>query len=136
MKWIGRKLPWGLLLPVLLFLPVSSRAEAVYQVTETQLTELETIFSELKTESETQKNLLKEQQTQTAELKKQLETSKAETLLSKDQLKEAQTQLDAAKASLQKSEAKSKATERRLKRQRAIWMVIAGAAIGWGACRT
>lgn len=108
---------------------------ATYQVTEEQLTRLEAVFSELKTESETQRALLKEQQAQTTGLKKELETSKAETQLSWDQLKEAQAQLDEAKASLRKSEAKNKATERRLKRQRTIWAIVAGVAFGWGVSR-
>lgn len=108
---------------LLAFLPSSClAAEKTYQVTATELktlksnlSRLQTIIEESRKESELQKNQL-------TVLKSQL--SEADSLLMKQK-----DSLATANKLLQQSIAEEKKAQRRLKRERTIWMSIVGAFI-------
>ena len=88
--------------------PVTGWAEEpTYQVTAAQLTQLESIFQQLRTA-----------QTEQA---KQIETLKTQLTASENQIRQSQTSLQKANQSLQESAAEAKRTHDRLKRQRIIW---------------
>lgn len=115
----------------LLFLPVSSQAS--YTITAGELAMLEDSLTRLEALNQTSQNEL-------IELKTELETSKCALTEARKQseeqrielaaLKEASTKqedlLQTANASLQESAKGVKRPERRLKRQRAIWIIVAG----------
>jgi len=124
MKWTryGRKLLWGLFLLACLSASGTTSAAGTYQVTEEQLSGLETVFQTLKTQRE-------EQQTQIETLKKQL-------TLSESSIKESETQLAKANQFLKESAEQNKRTEKRLKRQRIIWAIIAGVAVGYSISKS
>lgn len=124
MIWMmyGRRLLWGLFLLACLSASGTTSAAETYQVTEEQLSELETVFQTLKTQQE-------EQQTQIETLKKQL-------TLSETSIAESETQLAKANQFLKESAEQSKRTEKRLKRQRAIWMIVAGVAAGYSISKS
>lgn len=109
MRWvIYKKFFCALLLALLFSAPVTGWAkEPTYTVTETQLTQLESIFQQLKTA-----------QTEQA---KQIETLKTQLTASENQIRQSQTSLQKANQSLQESAAEAKRTHDRLKRQRIIW---------------
>ena len=117
-----------------LSLPVSISA-ADYTVTEDQLTSLEQVFSELRTQQQTQEKLLTTQRNQIEELKNQLKTSDAEMKKSAKALKEADQRLKEANQSLEKYADNAKRTKQRLERQRDLWAIFAaitvGAAVAW-----
>lgn len=117
-----------------LSLPAYASA-ADYTVTEEQLTSLEQVFSELKTEQETQQKLLTGQKAQIEMLKNQLKTSDAEMKKSAKALKEAETQLAEANQSLAKYADSAKKTERRLERQRDLWAILAAITVGAAVAR-
>lgn len=98
---------------VLVFLfscPVTGLAaepEKTYQVSEEQLTQLETVFQNLKV-------VQNEQEQQIKMLKSQL-------IESETAIRQSETSLQKANQSLQESAAEAKRTHNRLKRQRIIW---------------
>lgn len=110
-------------------------AWADYTVTEEQLASLETVFSELKAEQETQQTLLIEQQERIDRLSKQLKTSDVELQNSKNQLTKAQEQLREANASLKQYADNARRTENRLKRQRDTWAIFAAITVGMAIAR-
>lgn len=110
-------------------------AEPTYTMTETELTELETIFSRLKTQQEEQKNLLTTQQSQIETLKIQLKTSETQINNSKTQLKTVQEKLNAANKSLAEYASEVKRERQRLERQRDTWAVAAAIALGYAIAR-
>lgn len=108
---------------------------ADYTVTEEQLTSLEQVFQELKTEQETQQKLLTGQKAQIEMLKNQLKTSDAEMKKSAKALKEAETQLAEANQSLAKYADNAKRTKQRLERQRDLWAILAAITVGAAVAR-
>ena len=117
-----------------LSLPVSILA-ANYTVTEEQLTSLEQVFSELKTEQETQQKLLTGQKAQIETLKAQLKTSDEEMKKSAKALKEADQRLKEANQSLAKYADNAKRTKQRLERQRDLWAILAAITVGAAVAR-
>ena len=120
---------------LLLALSMPAGAWADYTVTEEQLASLETVFSELKAEQETQQTLLIEQQERIDRLSKQLKTSDVELQNSKNQLTKAQEQLREANASLKQYADNARRTENRLKRQRDTWAIFAAITVGMAIAR-
>ena len=126
---------------VLLFClsPAVSSASA-YSVTEAQLTELESIFSELRTVNETllagsnqsardlieAREQLKGLRHELARLKEQLQMLKAESNQAQSSLAKANEELKLASESYKKSVSETKGKIRSLEWQRGILVVVAG----------
>ena len=108
---------------------------ADYTVTEEQLTSLEQVFSELRSEQETQQKLLTEQKAQIETLKDQLKTSDEEMKKSGKALKEADQRLKEANQSLEKYADNAKRTKQRLERQRDLWAIFAAITVGAAVAR-
>ena len=88
--------------------PVTGWAEEpTYTVTETQLTQLESIFQQLRTAQ--------------TEQEQQIETLRIQLTESETAIRQSQTSLQKANQSLQESAEEAKRTRDRLKRQRIIW---------------
>lgn len=99
---------YTLLLACCFSAPVTGWAEEpTYQITAAQLTQLESIFQQLKT-----------QQQQQAQ---QIKTLKTQLTASENQIRQSQDSLQKANQSLQESAEEAKRTHDRLKRQRIIW---------------
>lgn len=114
---------FSLLLLSFSFLPSTSlAAEKTYQVTATELKTLESNLSRLQTIIEESRKESELQKNQLTVLKSQL--SEADTLLMKQK-----DSLATANKLLQESIAEEKKAQRRLKRERTIWMSIVGAFI-------
>ena len=134
-----RKAVSCLLLFVLLLLPAVSSASA-YTVTEAQLTELESIFSDLRTVNETllagsnqsvrdlieAREQLKGLQHELARLKEQLQMLKAESNQAQSSLAKANEELKLVSESYKKSVSEAKGKIRSLEWQRGILVVVAG----------
>lgn len=148
--WIGQRLrSTALMLSLALLLLGPGTASADYQVTESQLTELEQVFQELRSKQEEQANLLSEQAGQLTELQRALNESRAQRGTLEFQLKKAresmnssqtemrnfQESLTEANESLQKSAKEAKATRKRIERQRNLWAVLAGVAVIYAAAK-
>ena len=115
-------------LSVLLLLfssPVIGLAAGTYQMTATEMTQLEDIFSQLSSRQEEQQKLLNEQTERIETLRKQLETSQREIETSKQSTEALQTSLKQANESLKTSAAEAKRTHDRLERQRDTWGAVA-----------
>lgn len=139
----GRSASLALGLALLFWGPVSA-SEPAYQMTAAQMTELQAVFQSLRNQQEEQQRLLTEQASQLTELKKALNASKAQQSSLEYQLKKARTSIGSSQAeaatwqlslteareSFEKSEKAHQQTEKRVKRQRTIWAVLA---IGFGA---
>ena len=133
-----RKAVSCLLLFVLLLLPAVSSASA-YTVTEAQLTELESIFSDLRTVNETllagsnqsvkdlieAREQLKLLQVELARLKEQLQMLKEESNQAQSSLAKANEELRLASESYKKSVSEVKGKIRSLEWQRGILAVVA-----------
>lgn len=102
--------------------------EPTYQVTETQLEQLEAVFSQLKTAQGQQKETLTKQKEQIETLNQQLETSQTAMKNSQAEMQKLQASLNEANNYLQKSAAEAKNTQKRIERQRDTWAVAAIAA--------
>ena len=134
-----RKAVSCLLLFVLLLLPAVSSASA-YTVTEAQLTELESIFAELKTVNETllagsnqsvrdlieAREQLKGLRHELARLKEQLQMLKAESNRAQSGLAKANEELKLASESYKKFVSEAKGKIRSLEWQRGIIVMVAG----------
>ena len=134
-----RKAVSCLLLLLFCLLPSVSSASA-YTVTEAQLTELESIFSDLKTVNETllagsnqsvrdlieAREQLKLLQVELARLKEQLQMLKAESNQAQSSLAKANEELKLASESYKKSVSEAKGKIRSLEWQRGILAVVAG----------
>ena len=121
----------SLLLFVLCFLlwlaaGTSSRAEEMYQISESELTRLEANSNQLAKNNETKQQLLIEQQTQLTEANQQLETVKKELIASKSLNEATQRSLERANQSLQQLEDEAKRKIRVKTRQRNLWIAITG----------
>lgn len=119
---------WPLLLACSLWLAAgsTSQAEEMYQISETELTTLETNLNQLAKNNETKQQLLTEQQAQLTEAKTQLETVKKELTASKSLNAQTQKSLESANRSLQKFEDEAKREIRVKTRQRNLWIAISG----------
>ena len=134
-----RKAVSCLLLFVLLLLPAVSSASA-YIITEVQLTQLESIFAELKTVNETlllesnqsarelieARKQLKELQNELTKLKEQLTMLKAESNQAQSDLAKINSELQLASESYKKSVSAANQKIKSLEWQRGILAVVAG----------
>ena len=119
-----------LLLLALCFLPAlcgsSVHAEAMYQISEGELTQLETNLNQLAKNNETKQQLLTEQKTQLTEANQQLEIVKKELIASKNLNEATQKSLERANQSLTELEKEAKKKIRVKTRQRNMWIAISG----------
>ena len=104
----------------------TSQAETMYQISETELTQLEANLNQLKKNNETKQQLLTEQQTQLTEANQQLETVKKELTASKSLNDQTRKSLEKANQSLQQFEDEAKRKIRVKTRQRNLWIAISG----------
>lgn len=114
------------LLCLLLACGSTAHAETMYQISETELTTLETNLNQLKKNNETKQQFLTEQKTQLTEASQQLETVKKELTASKSLNAQTQKSLESANRSLQKFEDEAKRKIRVKTRQRNLWIAISG----------
>ena len=123
-----RKKSLALLLAYSLWLAAAStsQAEEMYQISETELTTLETNLHQLKKNNETKQNLLTEQKTQLTEASQQLETVQKELTASKSLNAQTQKSLERANQSLKQFEDEGKRKIRVKTRQRDLWIAISG----------
>ncbi len=119
---------WPLLLACSLWLAAgsTSQAEEMYQISETELTRLETNLNQLKKNNETKQQLLTEQKAQLTEAKTQLETVQKELTASKSLNAQTQKSLERANQSLKQFEDEAKRKIRVKTRQRNLWIAISG----------
>ena len=103
-----------------------SQAETMYQISETELTQLETNLNQLAKNNETKQQLLTEQKTQLSEANQQLETVKKELTASKSLNEATQKSLESANRSLTELENEVKRKIRVKTRQRNLWIAISG----------
>lgn len=124
---VKRPLLW-LVLCFLLWLAAgtSSRAETMYQISESELTQLETNLQTLQGNSETKQQLLTEQKKQLAEANQQLETVKKELISSKSLNDQTQKSLEKSNQSLTELEKEAKRKVQVKARQRNLWVAISG----------
>lgn len=97
----------------------TSQAETMYQISETELTQLETNLDELTKSNATKQDLLTEQQ-------KQLETAQTELAESKKTNVETRKLLESANQSLKELEDEAKKDIETKTRQRNLWIAISG----------
>lgn len=95
------------------------QAETMYQISETELTQLETNLDELTKSNATKQDLLTEQQ-------KQLETAQTELAESKKTNAETRKLLESANQSLKELEDEAKKDIETKTRQRNLWIAISG----------
>ena len=128
--WIAKRLCICLLACLLwLAAGTSSRAEMMYQISETELTRLEVNLNQLKKNNETKQQLLTEQKERLTEANQQLETVQKELTASKNLNEATQKSLARANQSLTELENEAKRKIRVKTRQRNLWIVIAGGAL-------
>ena len=120
MKIRKSMLPW-LLLPLFFFPALygsSVQAEAMYQISEGELNQLQSNLTELKADNENKQDLLTEQQKQLQIVNEQLEKSRALN-------EETQTSLAEANRSLTELEKEAQHKIQVKTRQRNLWISIA-----------
>lgn len=119
-----------LLLLALCFLPAlcgsSVHAEAMYQISEGELTRLEANLNQLAKNNEIKQRLLTEQKTQLTEANQQLEAVQKELIASKSLNEATQRSLERANQSLRQFEDEAKRKIRVKTRQRNLWIAISG----------
>ena len=104
----------------------TSRAEGMYQISESELTRLEVNLNQLEKNNETKQQLLTEQKTQLTEASQQLETVKKELIASKSLNEATQKSLERANQSLTELEKEAKRKIKVKTRQRNLWIAISG----------
>lgn len=114
------------LLCLLLACGSMAHAETMYQISESELTQLETNLDELEKSNAVKQDLLTEQKTQLSEANQQLETVKKELIASKSLNEATQKSLERANQSLQQFEDEAKRKIRVKTRQRNLWIAISG----------
>ena len=128
------------LLLFVLWLPPSVSSASAYTITEVQLTQLESIFAELKTVNETMllesnqsarelieaRKQLKELQNELTKLKEQLTMLKAESNQAQSGLEKINSELKLASESYKKSVSEADRKIKSLEWQRGILAVVAG----------
>lgn len=126
--WITKRKQLSLLLACSLWLAAgsTSQAEEMYQISESELTRLETNLNQLAKNNETKQQLLTEQKTQLTEANQQLETVKKELIASKNLNEATQKSLARANQSLKQFEDEAKRKIRVKTRQRDLWIAISG----------
>lgn len=126
--WITKRKQLSLLLACSLWLAAgsTSQAEEMYQISETELTQLEANLNQLAKNNETKQQLLTEQKTQLTEANQQLETVKKELIASKNLNEATQKSLERANQSLKQFEDEAKRKIRVKTRQRDLWIAISG----------
>ena len=125
--WIAKRLCICLLACLLwLAAGTSSRAEMMYQISETELTQLETDLNQLKKNNETKQNLLTEQKAQLTEANQQLEMVKKQLIESKTLNDQTLKSLENANQSLKQLEDEAKKDIETKTRQRNLWIAISG----------
>lgn len=102
------------------------QAETMYQISESELTQLETSLNQLKQNNETKQKLLTEQQTQLSAASQELETVKKQLTESKTLNASTQKSLESANQSLNQLEAEAKKKAKVKARQRNLWIGISG----------
>ena len=109
------------------FLPgLQVQAETMYQISETELTQLEANLNQLEKNNETKQQLLTEQKTQLTEANQQLETVKKELIASKNLNEATQKSLLRANQSLTELEKEARHKVQVKARQRNLWIAISG----------
>ncbi len=103
-----------------------SQAEEMYQISETELTQLEANLNQLAKSNETKQQLLTEQKAQLTEANQQLEAVQKELIASKSLNEATQKSLERANQSLQQLEQEAKRKIRVKTRQRNMWIAISG----------
>lgn len=98
----------------------------MYQISETELTQLEANLNQLAKNNETKQQLLTEQKTQLTEANRQLETVQKELTASKSLNAQTQKSLLRANQSLTELEQEAKRKIRVKTRQRNLWIAISG----------
>ena len=114
------------LLCLLLACGSTSQAEEMYQISETELTQLEANLNQLAKNNEIKQQLLTEQKTQLTEANRQLETVQKELIASKSLNEATQKSLERANQSLKQFEDEAKRKIRVKTRQRDLWIAISG----------
>ena len=104
----------------------TSRAEGMYQISESELTRLEVNLNQLEKNNETKQQLLTEQKTQLTEANQQLETVKKELTASKVLNEATQKSLLRANQSLTELEKEARHKVQVKARQRNLWIAISG----------
>ena len=104
----------------------TSRAEGMYQISESELTRLEANLNQLEKNNETKQQLLTEQKTQLTEANQQLETAKKELIASKNLNEATQKSLLRANQSLTELEKEAKSKIKVKTHQRNLWIAISG----------
>lgn len=104
----------------------TSQAEEMYQISESELTSLETNLDQLSKSNETKQQLLTEQQTQLTEANRQLEAVQKELTASKSLNEATRKSLARANQSLRQFEDEAKRKIRVKTRQRNLWIAISG----------
>lgn len=128
MKIRKSMLPW-LLLPFFFFPALygsSVQAEAMYQISESELTTLEQNLQTLEAHSSQKQELLNQQQKQLAEAQTQLETANRQLEKSRELNEQTQKSLERANQSLTELEKEAKKKIRVKTRQRNMWIAISG----------
>ena len=105
-----------------LFAGSSSQAETMYQISESELTQLETNLDELEKSNAVKQDLLTEQKTQLSEAKTQLETVQKELIASKSLNEATQKSLERANQSLTELENEARHKVQVKARQRNLWI--------------
>ena len=115
---------WPLLLACSLWLAAgsTSQAEEMYQISETELTQLETNLDELEKSNAVKQDLLTEQKAQLTEANQQLETVKKELIASKSLNEATQKSLERANQSLTELENEARHKVQVKARQRNLWI--------------
>lgn len=98
----------------------------MYQISETELTQLEANLNQLAKNNETKQQLLTEQKMQLTEANRQLETVQKELTASKSLNAQTQKSLERVNQSLKQLEDEAKQKIRVKTRQRNLWIAIAG----------
>lgn len=119
--WITKRKQLSLLLACSLWLAAgsTSQAEEMYQISETELTALDTNLDELEKSNANKQDLLTEQ-------RKQLETAQTELAESKKTNAETRKLLESANQSLKELENEAKKDIETKTRQRNLWIAISG----------
>ena len=107
----------------------TSQAEEMYQISESELTSLETNLDQLSKSNETKQQLLTEQQTQLTEANRQLEAVQKELTASKNLNAVMQRSLEKANQSLTEYEKEARHKVQVKARQRNLWIGVAGVAV-------
>ena len=112
----------------------SGTPEPMYQITETELTTLETNLRKLEQISSTQKTELTRLREQLAQSQEQLRTLKAQLNTSAEQLTTAQNSLDSANKLLKEFAQEEKNKRLKIKAQRNTYFCLMTAAIAYAVC--